>query len=88
MGQFNSSVEFKAEQRSLDREIRVVPQPGGKYSSVLIEVKEVLPRGRGRPKTKRLSILFPLDPETAMALGALLTQWGAEAKEERDAVGS
>ena len=88
MGQFNSGIEFRAEQRRLNRELRVVPMPGGKYGYVLIETKEVLLRGRGRPKTKRLSILFPLDPETAMALGALLTQWGAEAKEARNATGS
>jgi len=83
MGQFNSGINFRAEQRRLNREIRVVPMPGGKYGCVLIEVKEVLLRGRGRPKTKKLSISFPLDPETAIALGGLLMQWGTEAKEAR-----
>jgi len=88
MGQFNSGIEFRAEQRRLNRELRVAPVPGSKYGCVLIETKEVLLRGRGRPKTKKLSINFPLDPETAVALGLLLVEWGRELKEERDAHGS
>ena len=88
MGQFNSNVRFSAEQRTLNRTMQVSSMVGGKYGCVLIELKEVFPRGRGRPKTKRLSIHFPLEPETAMALGALLMQWGAEVKETRNADGS
>ena len=88
MGMFNKSISCHVLGHHGDITLEVFPSSNGRYSSVGLDVKEFLPRKRGRAVAKRLWIRCPLDPETAMTLGSLLTQWGREMKEARDAEGS
>ena len=88
MGKYNRRSEYCVENRPGDVKLEVFASRNGKYSSVGLDLREHLPRKRGRAKAKTLWIRCPLDPETAVALGLLLVEWGRELKEERDADGS
>jgi len=88
MGMFNRQSGYSVEGHRGDIKLDVFASRNGKYSSVGLDVREHLQRKQGRSTARTLCIRCPLDPETAVALGLLLVEWGRELKEERDADGS
>jgi len=78
-------VEFTVTDFSGKEKMEAHPCIAGPHSCVVVVLDEYLPRGRGRSKARHVNIRFHLNPGPAIALGALLTQWGIEAKEARDA---
>ena len=88
MGMWNRQSKYYAEGHQGDVKLEVFASRNGKYSSVGLDLSEHLPRKQGRATAKTLSIRCPLDPETSVALGLLLVEWGRELKEVRDADGS
>ena len=85
MGKYNRRSEYCVENRPGDVKLEVFASRNGKYSSVGLDLREYLPRKQGRSMARTALIRCPLDPETAVALGLLLVEWGRELKEERDA---
>jgi len=85
MGMYSS---FCVEDQWRSIKLVVFPSRNGKHSRVGLDLREHLQRKQGRSTARTLCIRCPLDPETAVALGLLLVEWGRELKEERDADGS
>jgi len=88
MGMFNRQCGYRVESPRGGVKLDVFPSRNGKYSSVGLDLREYLPRKQGRSMARTALIRCPLDPETAVALGLLLVEWGRELKEVRDADGS
>jgi len=87
MGKYNRRSEYLVESRLGDVKLEVFASRNGSFSSVGLDLREYLPRKQGRSTAKTVWIRCPLDPETAVALGLLLVEWGRELKEERNADG-
>jgi len=84
MGMFNRQCGYRVESHRGAIKLDVFASRNGKYSSVGLDLRESLPRKQGRSTARTLCIRCPLDPETAVALGLLLVEWGRELKGARD----